>query len=222
MNTQSTSQAISQLIANYSHGGNERGLFFRGMLLKTIDSLDAISALHSTGALWPMHARWLVEAFAIASSLNENERFLDQIKKDGAKTFLIVADIEPQTRSKILNSISQSDKPSVEALLLAFEKDAGAKEQGLLYKLYRLLCEYTHFEYFRTASYPKLGPESADVLETKRRLFEQASIACAASLPCFAHCPPKCGFDDIHYERAVALCKEAWEDFSKADTDLRE
>lgn len=98
----------------------------------------------------------------------------------------------------------------MEVLLGATEKIVGAKTAGQLYKIYRLLSEYAHFGFFRTVSYPNLGTEAPDVLEKRRELFLGVTNACALSLPCFAHCPPACGFDDENFEKITRSCQDGW------------
>src|SRR5882672_7116562 len=126
---------------------DERALYFKGLLAKAADSLIAVDLLLRRGAVWPVHCRWIVEAFGTASALNVDASLLAKIKRQGARTFLLVTDIEDGKRPAILDNISTSEPPTIERLLANFEKQIGSKEVGLLYKVYRLLCEYTHFEY---------------------------------------------------------------------------
>jgi len=88
-----------------------------------------------------------------------------------------------------------------------------------LYKIYRLLCEYVHFEFFRTIAYPALGVEAPSELEKRRTLFLKITVAAALSLPSFAHCPPSCGFDDDHFEKISRLRDEAWQKIQTAAVD---
>ena len=98
----------------------------------------------------------------------------------------------------------------METLLTKFEEKAGATETGSLYKIYRLLCEYTHFEFFRTVAYPALGVESHFELEKRKALFLRVTAATALSLPSLAHCPPSCGFDEEYFEKITNLRDKGW------------
>src|SRR5439155_24300983 len=99
--------------------------------------------------------------------------------------------------------------PCIEILLQKFEKSMGV-ETVQLYKVYRLLCEYSHFEFYRTVAYPALGVEPPEELQKRKDLFLKVTVAAALSLPSFAHCPPSCGFDDKHFEKISALRDKAW------------
>jgi hypothetical protein len=160
-----------------------------------------------------------MEAFGIASALNENDKILDQIKRTGANTYFLVEEVDDQTRQKILDNISSTGIPSFEILLQRFEESMGASETGTLYKIYRLLCEYAHFEFFRTVAYPALGVEAASELEKRKTLFLKVTVAAALSLPCFAHCPPSLGFDNEHFDKIVSLRDEAWQKINTCATD---
>lgn len=193
---------LKALLPHYisSSGEDERAAYFRGLMAKAADSLIAIDALtKSTGPVWPLHCRWIIEAFGLASALNENENVLDQIKRDSAKTYFLVTDVDDEMRQTRLDAISPTQIPHIKPLLQRFEESVGVSETGTLYKIYRLLCEYAHFEFFRTISYPALGVEAPPELEKRKTLFLKVTVAAALSLPCFAHCPPSCGFDDEHF-----------------------
>lgn len=217
--------AAAELIALLPHyistnPEDERAKYFRGLMAKTADSLIAIDRItKSTGPVWPLHCRWIIEAFGMASALNENERFLDEIKRNSANTYFLVADVDDETRLRILDNISPTGIPNLKILLQRFEESMGASETGTLYKIYRLLCEYAHFEFFRTIAYPALGVEAASELEKRKMLFLKVTIAAALSLPCFAHCPPSCGFDNDHFETISRLRDEAWQEIQTGADD---
>jgi hypothetical protein len=190
---------LTALLPHYASTSkqDERAMYFRGLMAKAADSLIAIDILtKSTGPVWPLHCRWIIEAFGMASALNANENFLDEIKKNSANTYYLVAEVDDETRRRMLNDISPREIPNFEMLLRRFEESMGISETGTLYKIYRLLSEYAHFEFFRIIAYPALGVEAASELEKRKTLFLNVTVAAALSLPCFAHCPPSCGFDD--------------------------
>jgi len=200
---------LEQLLPYYASVDpkDERAAYFRGIIRKTIDSLAAIETLvNSTGPLWTHHCRWIIEAFGYATALNENPKVLDEIKRLGAKTYFLVVGVDDATRKKLLDSISPTELPSIEVLLQKFEKSVGA-EIGWMYKIYRLLCEYTHFEFYRLIAYPALGVESPQDLEKRKNLFLNVTVAVALWLPSLAHCPPECGFDDQDFEKVSDLLK---------------
>ena len=204
---------LEQLLPHYASAdpNDERAAYFRGLTRKTVDSLAAIEMLvNSIGPVWTHHCRWIIEAFGYASALNENPKALDEIKRLGANTYFLVTGVDGATRKKLLNSISSTELPSVEVLFQKFEKSVGA-ETGWLYKTYRLLSEYAHFEFYRTIAYPAFGVEPAEDLEKRKNLFLNVAVAVALWLPSFAHCPPSCGFDDEHFEKVTALVKMASE-----------
>jgi hypothetical protein len=191
---------------------DERAQYFRGLIAKAADSLIAIDLLmKSTGPVWPLHCRWIIEAFGLASALNENSEILDQIKASGANTYFLVADVDDRMRQNIVDDISPTRLSNIGALLRRFEESMGVSETGLLYKVYRLLCEYAHFEFFRTIAYPAFGVEQSSVLEQRKKLFLTVTVAAALSLPSFAHCPPSCGFGDEHFEKITSLRDQAWQ-----------
>jgi hypothetical protein len=203
---------LEKLLPHYTltNRNDERAAYFRGLMKKAVDSLAAIDLLlRSTGPIWTQHCRWIVEAFGYAAALNEDAKVLDQIKRIGANTYFLVADVDNATRKKLLDSISPTQLTGIEMLLQKFEKSVGA-ETGQLYKVYRLLCEYTHFEFYRTVAYPALGVEPPQDLKKRENLFLKVTVAAALSLPSFAHCPPSCGFDDEHFEKITALRNKGW------------
>jgi hypothetical protein len=202
---------LKGLIAHYtSDPTDERAAYFRGLIAKAADSLAAIDMLlNSAGPIWTLHSRWIIEAFGYAAALNEDVNVLDQIKRLGANTYLLVADVDEATRKQLLDSISPTQLPNTRILLENFEKSVGV-ETGELYKAYRLLCEYSHFEFYRTLAYPALGVEPPEELQKRKDLFLKVTVATALSLPSFAHCPPSCGFDDNHFEKISALRDKAW------------
>ena len=202
---------LEQLLPHYASADpeDERAAYFRGMIRKTIDSLAAIETLvDSTGPIWTHHCRWIIEAFGYATALNENPKVLDEIKRLGAKTYFLVVGVDDAVRKELLDSISPTELPNIEVLFQKFEKSVGA-ETGWMYKVYRLLCEYTHFEFYRMAAYPALGVESPQDLEKRKQLFLNVTVAVALWLPSLAHCPPSCGFDDQHFEKVTALLNTA-------------
>lgn len=202
---------LEQLLPHYASVDpkDERAAYFRGMIKKTIDSLAALETLvDSTGPVWTHHCRWIIEAFGYAAALNENPKVLEEIKRLGAKTYFLVVGVDDAPRKKLLDSISPTELPSIEVLLERFEKSVGA-ETGWMYKVYRLLCEYTHFEFYRLIAYPALGVESPQDLEIRKNLFLNVTVAVALWLPSLAHCPPTCGFDDERFEKVSALLKTA-------------
>jgi hypothetical protein len=204
---------LEQLLPHYASESpdDERAAYFRGLMRKTVDSLAAIEMLVGPiGPVWTHHCRWIIEAFGYAAALNEDPKALEEIKRLGAKTYFLVAGVDDATRKKLLDSISPTEIPSVEVFFQKFEKGVGA-EIGWLYKAYRLLSEYTHFEFYRTIAYPALGVESATDLEKRKSLFLNVAVAVALWLPSFAHCPPSCGFDDDHFEKVSALLEKASE-----------
>ncbi len=217
--------AAAELIALLPHyistnPGDERAKYFRGLMAKAADSLIAIDAImKSTGPVWPLHCRWIIEAFGIASALNENENVLDQVKRNSANTYFLVAGTDHERRQISLSNISSAGVPHIETLLQRFEQSMGASETGTLYKIYRLLCEYAHFEFFRTVAYPPLGVEAPAELEKRKTLFLKVTVAAALSLPCFAHCPPSCGFDDDQFETISRLRDEAWQEIQTGAGD---
>ncbi|MDD5260740.1 MAG: hypothetical protein PHD76_02730 [Methylacidiphilales bacterium] len=188
---------------------DERASYFRGLMAKTADSLTAIDMLMTSGAIWPLHCRWIVEAFGYAAALNNDAKVIDQIKKAGLNTYLLITDVDDAQRKNILGSLNLPSLPKIETLLNNFDREMGAKE-GRLYKIYRLLCEYAHFEFYRTVAYPALGVEAPDVLEKGKELFLKTTIACALSLPAFAHCPPYCGFDNKYFRKITNLQEKSW------------
>jgi hypothetical protein len=199
---------------------DERAMYFHGLMAKAADSLTAIDLLmNSTGAIWPLHCRWIIEAFSVASALNANSETLDQIKATGANIYFLVADVDDTTREDIVAGIHPTRLPHINVLLREFEERMGASETGLLYKIYRLLCEYAHLEFFRTVAYPALGLEAPLELEQRKIVFLRVTVAAALSLPCFAHCPPDCGFDNEHFERIENLRDEAWHKLEAAATE---
>ncbi len=157
--------AAAELIALLPHyistnPGDERAKYFRGLMAKAADSLIAIDAImKSTGPVWPLHCRWIIEAFGIASALNENENVLDQVKRNSANTYFLVAGTDP------------------------------------------------------------LGVEAPAELEKRKTLFLKVTVAAALSLPCFAHCPPSCGFDDDQFETISRLRDEAWQEIQTGAGD---
>jgi hypothetical protein len=203
---------LRELLPHYiSAETDERAAYFRGLMVKAADSLAAIDLLLTcSGPVWLLHCRWILEAFAHASALQADDKVLDQIKRLGANTYLLVADVDDVTRNKKLDVIGQSQLPTIETLFQKFEREAGASETGLLYKVYRLLSEYTHFEFYRTIAYPDFGVDPPEELEKRKNLFLKITVAAALSLPSFAHCPPSCGFDDEHFEKITALRENAW------------
>jgi hypothetical protein len=208
---------LEQLLPHYASVDpkDERAAYFRGMMRKTIDSLAAIETLiDSTGPIWTHHCRWIIEAFGYATALNENPKVLDEIKKLGAKTYFLVVEVDDATRKKLLDSISPTGPPSIEVLFKKFEKSVGA-ETGWMYKVYRLLCEYTHIEFNRLIAYPALGVESPQDLEKRKNVFLNVTVAFALWLPSLAHCPPECGFDDQSFEKVGDLLKKAAEVMQK-------
>src|SRR5205823_3152846 len=104
-------------------------------------------------------------------ALNENERFLDEIKRSSANTYFLVADVDNATRLRMVNNISSTRIPNLEVLLQRFEESMGTAEPGTLYKIYRLLSEYAHFEFVRTTAYPAFGVEASSILEQRKKLF---------------------------------------------------
>jgi hypothetical protein len=204
---------LERLLPHYvsENPKDERAAYFRGMMRKTIDSLAAIETLiDSTGPIWTHHCRWIIEAFGYATALNENPKVLDEIKRLGAKTYFLVVGVDDATRKKLLDSISPTELPSIKVLFQKFEKSVGA-ETGWMYTVYRLLCEYTHFEFYRLIAYPALGIESPQDLKKRKNLFLNVTVAVALWLPSLAHCPPECGFDDQHFEKVGDLLKKASE-----------
>lgn len=204
---------LEELQPHYTstNGNDERAAYFRGLMKKAVDSLAAIEMLlSSTGPIWTHHCRWIIEAFGFAAALNEDIKVLEEIKSLGANTYFLVADVDDAARKKLRASISSTQLPSIEILFEKFEKSVGA-ETGQLYKVYRLLCEYTHFEFYRTISYPALGVERSEDLEKRKNLFLNVTAAAALWLPSFAHCPPSCGFDDERFEKVSALLKKGSE-----------
>lgn len=204
-----SSAALTALLPHYL-GSDDRAKYFRGTMAKAADSLTAIHDLQEKGALWPVHCRWVVEAFAICSALNADPATLDSIKKESANTFLNLADVGDAERKKILSSMPGTRLPTADKLLSATEERLGAKNGGLLYKAFRMLCEYTHYEFQRTVSYPLLGPEAPEILAKRKTLLTSITIACAQTLPVFAHCPPTCGFDDAGHAILTELCDCGW------------
>ena len=91
------------------------------------------------------------------------------------------------------------------------EESMGVSGTGTLYKIYRLLSDYAHLEFSRTVAYSALGVEAPVDLEKRKTLFLKVTVAAALSLPCFAHCPPSCGFDDEYFEKISSLRDEAWQ-----------
>ncbi len=188
---------------------DERAAYFRGMMRKTIDSLTAIETLCASGGpVWIHHCRWILEAFGYASALNLDRKVLDEIKRSGAKTYLLVVGMDVAARGKLLDAISPTELPSIDVLFTRFEESVGA-DSGWLYKVYRLLCEYTHFEFGRLIAYPALGVEPLQTLDERRELFLNVATAVALWLPSFAHCPPDCGFDNERFEEVEALVRRA-------------
>ena len=55
-----------------------------------------------------------------------------------------------------------------------------------------------------------------NVLEKRKNLFLNVTVAVALWFPSFAHCPPSCGFDDEHFEKVTALLKTASEIMQRA------
>ena len=209
---------LEQLLPHYTSVDptDECAAYFRGMMRKTIDSLAAIEMLvASTGPIWTHHCRWIIEAFGYATALNENPKVLDEIKRLGAKTYFLVVGVDDAKRKKVLDSISPTELPSIEVLFQRFEKSVGA-EIGWMYKVYRLLCEYTHFEFYRLIAYPAFGVESPEDLEKRQKLFLNVTAAVALWLPSLAHCPPASGFDDERFEKVSALVKSASELMQRA------
>src|SRR5438132_8021690 len=138
---------LEQLLPHYAFAdpNDERAAYFRGLMKKTVDSLSAVEMLvSSSGPIWTHHCRWIIEAFGYAAALNENPKVLDEIKRLGAKKYFLVVGVDDAARKKLLDSISPTELPSIEVLFQKFEKSVGA-ETGWMYKVYRLLCEYTHF-----------------------------------------------------------------------------
>lgn len=204
---------LEQLLPHYvsENPKDERAAYFRGMMRKTIHSLAAIETqVDSTGPIWTHHCRWILEAFGYATALNDNPKVLDEIKRLGAKTYFLVVGVDDATRKKLLDSINPTEVPCIEVLFQKFEKTVGA-EAGWMYKLYRLLCEYTHFEFYRLIGYPTLGVEAPQDLEERKNLFLNATAAVALWLPSLAHCPPECGFDDEQFEKVSNLLRKASE-----------
>lgn len=202
---------LEDLLAHYTSTNinDERAAYFRGMMKKAVDSLAAIEMLlTSTGPIWTHHCRWIIEAFGYAAALNDDAKVLDEIKGRDANTYFLVTDVDAATRKKQLDSIRCAQLPSVKILIQKFEKRVGV-ETGWLYKAYRLLSEYTHFEFYRTKAYPALGVEAPEDLEERKNFFLNVTVAAALWLPSFAHCPPSCGFDDQHFEKVSALLKKA-------------
>lgn len=214
MTLHSAIDSLSSLVVRYhAPASDRRALYFRGVMLKAIDSLKAIDILIEYGAIWPVHSRWLVEALGIAIALNEDEKVVDQLVRESMNTFLLVDGLGDKERAEILRSISTSRFPDYETLFKRFEEEVEARNRGLLYSCYRLLCEHAHSEYHRIISYPRLGPEEPSVLAERRALFTNISIASALSIPCLAHCPPSCGFDDLGFQMAAEVCQEGWKQF---------
>jgi hypothetical protein len=202
---------LEQLLPHYASVDpkDERAAYFRGLMRKTIDSLAAIEILvNSAGPIWAHHCRWIIEAFGYAAALNEKPNVLDEIKRLGAKTYFLVVGVDDATRKKLLDSICPTALPSIEELFQKFEKSVGA-EIGWMYKVYRLLCEYTHFEFYRLIAYPELGVESSQDLDKRKNLFLNVTVAVALWLPSLAHCPPAFGFDDERFQKVSALLETA-------------
>ncbi len=203
---------LTELLPYYysTDPNNERFLYFRGLLAKAADSLTAIDLLlESVGPIWPLHCRWIIEAIGFASALQDDGSILDQIKRDSAQTYLLIAEVENGERTRILEGISPQELPKIKTLLQRLELSVKA-DTGLLYKYYRFLCEYAHFEFFRTMAYPALGVEASQDLERTKSVLLNLTVATALSLPLFAHCPPFVGFDDEHSKKIILLSAEAW------------
>jgi hypothetical protein len=184
-------------------------------MAKAADSLIAIDLLlESTGPVWPLHCRWIIEALGYASALQADATILEEIRRDSAKTYLLIAEIEDAKRKKLLESISPTEIPKIHTLLQRLEQSIG-QDPGLLYKYYRFLCEYSHFELYRTMAYPALGVEAPETLERSKDMFLKLTVAVALSLPLFAHCPPSCGFGDEQFKKMTMLSGEAWQTVAK-------
>lgn len=217
-----TSELLNQVVPKYIiQPEDERGLFFAGLLCKVAASIDAIIQIRSLGAIWPPHGRWLIEAFAIASRLHEDDKVIGEIKRKGLKTFLLVSDLSDFERKKIESALPPSYLPSVETILNNFEKQSEVSDPGLLYKFYRLLSEYSHFEFDRTCSYPRMGSEPSTETTRRCEVFENIICACALSIPAFSHCPPKSGYSDEVFEEIMKISELGWKNIrdSTAEQD---
>ena len=201
---------LSGLLPSYlTEKSDERGPYFRGLLEQARDSLVAIRELQAIGYVWPVHCRWTMEALASATVLAEDQAMVANFKRSSARTFFIVLDVSEAKRMATLDRMAPADAPTVTTALETFEKMAGT-EPGLLYKYYRLLCEYAHLEFYRTSAYPNFGFEAPDDPEFSKKMFLWLASACAMSLPALIHCPPSCGFPDKEFEKAMDLTKKAW------------
>lgn len=205
-----TSARLKELIPLYLPGSSDRGQFLHGLLRKTDCMIDAIIITNPIGPIWPLHGRWVIEAFAVANRLNKSESYIASIKREGMTSYLLAADLPDSERIEVLNSIG--DKPDRISQLLQDFDESG----DLLYKVYRLLCEYVHFGFERTCAFPLWGSESPEVLNRREKFFESVICACALSIPALCHCPPDCGFSDIDFEKAIAASKEG---FSNLDVE---
>lgn len=103
----SSASKLIDLLPHYQprSSSDERARFFGGLLAKAADSLIAIDTLQTIGAVWPLHCRWIIEAVGVASALNQDAAVIDQIKRGGANTFLLVADTVKTERKRICNSM---------------------------------------------------------------------------------------------------------------------
>lgn len=132
------------------------------------------------------------------------------------KTFFRISKVSDRVRRSLLAEIASGEVPTIESALAIFESRHAGVKPGALYDPYRMLCEYSHVDFFKTAAYPRLGLESAEILDLRRSFFLWVASAGALSIPALSHCPPSCGFPDAEYERIRDLAAKAWQDLPSA------
>lgn len=208
------------IVARYSitRSDDEYAQYFGGLVRKAFSLFRAYCLLRVTGESFISltFSRSLLEALAYAISLNKDQDFISIIKKHSLESFMkLQHQVDPKTDLTTLKnaaeSFSKAPLPNFETILDGFAREASQTKRPQLYSLYRMLSEYAHHEFFRTSSFPRLGPEANADLAHRDRLFQAVTIVAFSSILVLAHIPNRCGWNCRDFEVLENQKCSAWE-----------
>lgn len=208
------------IVARYwvARSDDEYAQYFGGLVRKAFSLFRAYCLLRVAGDSFISltFSRSLLEALAYAISLNKNPGFISIIKKHSLQSFIklqrevdLKADVT--TLKNAAESLSKEPLPSFEAIFDGFEREASQTKTPQLYSFYRMLSEYAHHEFYRTAAFPRLGPEPDSTIANHDRLFRSVTCVAFSSMLVLAHIPNRCGWNGQDFEALETERRSAWE-----------
>jgi len=207
------------IVARYSivRSDDEYAQYFGGLVRKALALFHGYCLLRVAGECFTSLtcSRALLEALAYAISLHKDEAFIGVIKRDSLQSFSkLQRELDPDADvtavKNVAESFSTKPLPTFKAIFDGFEREASQTSRPQLYSFYRMLSEYAHHEFFRTSSFPRLGPEPDTDLAHRDRLFQSVTSMAFSSILVLAHIPNRCCWGDHDFGALDARMRSAW------------